>query len=131
MLEIQRIRLNKNQLAEKLLEIRKADFSNELNEAFRIDELKRNTQQKLDDNKSSLNKLSAEIGKLFKEGNHKLANEIKSETGVLKEKIPHVVCGYRLWKWVHPSSNKIFGNLQIFRWKSLPKQTSFPELRRS
>ena len=27
MLEIQRIRLNKNQLAEKLLEIRKADFS--------------------------------------------------------------------------------------------------------
>ena len=87
MLEIQRIRLNKNQLAEKLLDIRKADFSKELNEAFRIDELKRNTQQKLDDNKSSLNKLSAEIGKLFKEGNHKLANEIKSETGVLKEKI--------------------------------------------
>ena len=41
MLEIQRIRLNKSQLAEKLLEIRKADFSNELNEAFRIDELKR------------------------------------------------------------------------------------------
>ena len=50
---------------------------------------------------------------------------------VLKEKIPHVVCGYRLWKWVHPSSNRIFGNLQIFRWKSLPKQTNFPELRRS
>ena len=90
MLEIQRIRLNKNQLAEKLLEIRKADFSNELNEAFRIDELKRKTQQKLDDNKSSLNKLSAEIGKLFKEGNHKLANEIKSETGVLKEKIKNL-----------------------------------------
>ena len=40
MLEIQRIRLNKNQLAEKLLEIRKADFSKELNEAFRVDELK-------------------------------------------------------------------------------------------
>ena len=87
MLEIQQIRLNKKQLAEKLLKVRKADFSKELNEAFRIDELKRNTQQKLDDNKASLNKLSAEIGKLFKEGNHKLANEIKSETGVLKEQI--------------------------------------------
>ena len=84
--EIQQIRLNKKQLAEKLLK-RKADFSKELNEAFRIDELKRNTQQKLDDNKASLNKLSAEIGKLFKEGNHKLANEIKSETVVLKAKI--------------------------------------------
>ena len=67
MLEIQQIRLNKKQLAEKLLKVRKADFSKELNEAFRIDELKRNTQQKLDDNKASLNKLSAEIGKLFKE----------------------------------------------------------------
>ena len=40
MLEIQQIRLNKKQLAEKLLKVRKADFSKELNEAFRIDELK-------------------------------------------------------------------------------------------
>ena len=45
MLEIQRIRSNKNQLAEKLLEVRKADFSKELNEAFRIDELKRNNAE--------------------------------------------------------------------------------------
>ena len=87
MLEIQRIREKKQELADKLLKVRKADYSTELEKAFHIDEEKRNIQQKLDSAKATLNQLSSQIGTLYKQGNTSLANETKTKTSDLKEDI--------------------------------------------
>ena len=87
MLEIQRIREEKQELADKLMKVRKADYSTELEKAFHIDEEKRKIQQKLDSAKATLNQLSSQIGTLYKQGNTSLANEIKTKTSELKEDI--------------------------------------------
>ena len=87
MLEIQRIREKKQELADKLMKVRKADYSAELEQAFHIDEEKRNIQQKLDSAKANLNQLSSQIGELYKEGKTSLANETKAKTSNLKEDI--------------------------------------------
>ena len=87
MLEIQRIREEKQELADKLMKVRKADYSTELEKAFHIDEEKRKIQQKLDSAKATLNQLSSQIGKLYKQGNTSLANETKTKTSDLKEDI--------------------------------------------
>ena len=87
MLEIQRIREEKQELADKLMKVRKADYSTELEKAFHIDEEKRNIQQKLDSAKATLNQLSSQIGTLYKQGNTSLANETKTKTSDLKEDI--------------------------------------------
>ena len=87
MLEIQRIREEKQELANKLMKVRKADYSTELEKAFHIDEEKRKIQQKLDSAKATLNQLSSQIGTLYKQGNTSLANETKTKTSDLKEDI--------------------------------------------
>ena len=87
MLEIQRIREKKQELADKLMKVRNADYSTELEKAFHIDEEKRNIQQKLDSAKATLNQLSSQIGTLYKQGNTSLANETKTKTSDLKEDI--------------------------------------------
>ena len=87
MLEIQRIREEKQELADKLMKVRKADYSTELEKAFHIDEEKRKIQQKLDRAKATLNQLSSQIGTLYKQGNTSLANETKTKTSDLKEDI--------------------------------------------
>ena len=87
MLEIQRIRENKQELADRLMKVRKANYSAELEEAFHIDEEKRNIQQKLDSAKANLNQLSSQIGELYKQGKTSLANETKAKTSNLKEDI--------------------------------------------
>ncbi len=87
MLEIQRIREKKQELADKLMKVRKADYSAELEQAFHIDEEKRNIQQKLDSAKANLNQLSSQIGEFYKQGKTSLANETKAKTSNLKEDI--------------------------------------------
>ena len=87
MLEIQRIREKKQELADRLMKVRNADYSTELEKAFHIDEEKRNIQQKLDSAKATLNQLSSQIGTLYKQGNTSLANETKTKTSDLKEDI--------------------------------------------
>ena len=87
MLEIQRIREEKQELADKLMKVRKADYSTELEKAFHIDEEKRKIQQELDSAKATLNQLSSQIGTLYKQGNTSLANETKTKTSDLKEDI--------------------------------------------
>ena len=82
MLEIQRIREEKQELADKLMKVRKADYSTELEKAFHIDEEKRKIQQKLDSAKATLNQLSSQIGTLYKQGNTSLANETKTNESV-------------------------------------------------
>ena len=87
MLEIQKIRSNKEFIIEQLLKIRKIDVAKEINEIFQLDEKKRETQQLLDSLSANMNTLSANIGKQFKAGNVEKANQLKSETGKLKEDI--------------------------------------------
>ena len=87
MLEIQRIREKKQELADKLMKVRKADYSTELEKAFHIDEEKRKIQQKLDSAKATLNQLSSQIGTLYKQGDTSLAHETKTKTSDLKEDI--------------------------------------------
>ena len=87
MLEIQKIRSNKEFIIEQLLKIRKKDVAKEINEIFQLDEKKRETQQLLDSLSANMNTLSANIGKQFKAGNVEKANQLKSETGKLKEEI--------------------------------------------
>jgi seryl-tRNA synthetase len=87
MLEIQKIRSNKEFIIEQLLKIRKIDVAKEINEIFQLDEKKRETQQLLDNLSANMNTLSANIGKQFKAGNIEEANQLKSETGKLKEEI--------------------------------------------
>ena len=87
MLEIQRIREKKQEIADKLMKVRKADYSTELEKAFHIDKEKRKIQQKLDSAKATLNQLSSQIGTLYKQGNTSLANETKTKTSDLKEDI--------------------------------------------
>jgi len=90
MLEIQRIREKKQELADKLMKVRKADYSTELEKALHIDEEKRKIQQKLDSAKATLNQLSSQIGTLYKQGNTSLANETKTKTSDLKEVIKNM-----------------------------------------
>ena len=77
----------KQEIADKLMKVRKVDYSTELEQAFHIDEEKRNVQQKLDSAKATLNQLSSQIGELYKQGNTSLANETKAKTSNLKEDI--------------------------------------------
>ena len=87
MLEIQKIRSNKEFIIAQLLKIRKIDVAKEINEIFRLDEKKRETQQLLDSLSANMNTLSTNIGKQFKAGNIEEANQFKLETGKLKEEI--------------------------------------------
>ena len=87
MLEIQKIRSNKELIIEQLFKIRKVDVAKEINEIFQLDEKKRETQQLLDNLSSNMNTLSANIGKQFKAGNIEEANQLKADTGKLKEDI--------------------------------------------
>ena len=98
MLEIQKIRSNKEFIIEQLLKIRKTDVAKEINEIFQLDEKKRETQQLLDSLSANMNTLSANIGKQFKAGNVEKANQLKSETGKLKEEIKQLKADFLDWE---------------------------------
>lgn len=66
---------------------RGADFSAQLKEILEVDEHRRSTQAKLDDLLASMNKISKEIGMLFKEGKAEEANKAKEKTGEIKEEV--------------------------------------------
>tara|TARA_B100001093_G_scaffold519845_1_gene610880 strand:+ start:78 stop:1349 length:1272 start_codon:yes stop_codon:yes gene_type:complete len=87
MLEIQRIRLEKETIINQLKNVRNIDVSKTINDIFQLDEKKRTTQQKLDSCSANMNSISANIGKQFKEGNIDKANQLKQETGQIKEDI--------------------------------------------
>ena len=84
MLELQRIRENKDQIID-LLKKRGVDFSETINLIITLDENRRTTQSLLDEYKGELNKISKEIGDLFKSGNIEEANALKSKTVDLKK----------------------------------------------
>ena len=87
MLEIQKIRQEKEFIINQLLKVRNIDVSKNINQIFKLDEEKRATQQLLDSSSAKMNSLSASIGEQFKLGNIDHANNLKSQTVDLKEEI--------------------------------------------
>ncbi|MCP9198990.1 serine--tRNA ligase [Gramella sp. GC03-9] len=69
----------------KALKKRNFDAEEIFEEVLNLDETRRATQAKLDDVLASSNKMSKEIGLLFKNGEHQKANMLKEKTSRLKE----------------------------------------------
>ena len=84
MLQVNNIRENKQEFINAL---KKRNFEAEdiLEEVLQLDEKRRATQVKLDDILAESNRLSKEIGMMFKNGEQQKANLIKEKTGNLKE----------------------------------------------
>jgi len=83
MLQLQFIRENEDLVVERL-RIKNFDASELVKDIVRLDNERRLTQKKLDDQLAISNRLSKEIGQLFKEGKREEAEEIKRETTKLK-----------------------------------------------
>ena len=90
MLEVKRIRKEKDIIVKKLSTIRNIDVSEKIDQILVLDEKKRETQQLLDSKSAMMNNISSEIGLQFKEGNVEKANNLKSQTGKLKEEIKNL-----------------------------------------
>ena len=84
MLQVNNIREHKEQYIQALAK-RNFDARAVFEEVLELDETRRNTQTRLDDILAESNRLSKEIGKLFKNGEQQKANLIKEKTGKLKE----------------------------------------------
>ncbi|MBT8314794.1 MAG: serine--tRNA ligase [Maribacter sp.] len=84
MLQLQRIRDEKDIII-VALQKRNIDAATLLEDVLQLDEKRRATQTKLDNTLAESNKLSKEIGLLFKSGKAQEANILKEKTGDLKE----------------------------------------------
>ena len=86
MLTLKYIQENAEQVIERL-KVKHFDASEIVKEIIAENEKRKQTQKQVDDLKSEMNKLSNEIGKLFKEKKIEEANAAKAKTGELKEEI--------------------------------------------
>ncbi|WP_431157292.1 serine--tRNA ligase [Winogradskyella poriferorum] len=84
MLQVAFIRDHKEEVITKLKK-RNIDPTTMVNEVISLDEERRSLQTKLDNTKAESNKLSKEIGMLFKSGEAQKANLLKEKTTQLKE----------------------------------------------
>ncbi|HZH68860.1 MAG TPA: serine--tRNA ligase [Flavobacteriaceae bacterium] len=84
MLQVTEIRENKEAFI-KALDKRNFQATAVIEEVLQVDEERRSTQTKLDNILSESNKISKEIGLLFKNGEHQKANILKERTGKLKD----------------------------------------------
>lgn len=84
MLQLHALRTNKDQIA-KALKKRNFDAEFHLDKVLSLDEKRRALQTDLDNTLAEGNKLSKEIGILFKSGKAEEANQIKQKTTQLKE----------------------------------------------
>ncbi|HEY9186220.1 MAG TPA: serine--tRNA ligase [Salegentibacter sp.] len=84
MLQVNNIRENKDQYIKSLAK-RNFEAKTIFEEVLKLDETRRNTQTRLDEILAESNRLSKEIGKLFKNGEQQKANLVKEKTGKLKE----------------------------------------------
>ena len=87
MLQIQKIRSDKDFIIKKILEIRNINVADQINQIYDLDLQKRETQKSLDEFSSQMNVLSSQIGTEFKSGNIDKANDLKKQTTTLKDKI--------------------------------------------
>ena len=84
MLQVANIRANREGYIQALKK-RNFDASEVFSEVLELDESRRATQAELDETLAESNRLSKEIGMLFKTGEHLKANQIKQQTSELKE----------------------------------------------
>ncbi|MFK7809726.1 MAG: serine--tRNA ligase [Saprospiraceae bacterium] len=86
MLQLNYIRENKD-LVIKALETRNfpADLLGIVPQIIQLDDERKANQKLLDDNRAEVNKLSKEIGELFKKGEREQANQMKDQVGTIKE----------------------------------------------
>lgn len=85
MLQVPYIRNHKEEVITKLA-VKNFDAKDTIDEIIALDEQRRKTQAELDNTLAESNKLSKEIGMLYKSGNIGQANAKKVETADLKEK---------------------------------------------
>ena len=85
MLQVANIRANRNAYI-KALEKRNFDATEDFSEVLELDEQRRSTQTELDETLAESNKLSKEIGLMFKNGEPQKAKLLKEKTAALKEK---------------------------------------------
>jgi len=84
MLQVSKIAEHKDEYIQALKK-RNFDAASVFTKILELDETRRSTQAQLDDTLATSNKLSKEIGLLFKNGEHQKANVLKQKTGKLKE----------------------------------------------
>ncbi len=84
MLQLQVIRENKDDIIDALKK-RNIDAAPMIDEVIQLDEKRRATQTQLDNTLAESNKLSKDIGALFKNGKYQEAEVLKQKTGSLKE----------------------------------------------
>ena len=84
MLQLQVVREEKDKII-NALQKRNIDAAPLLEKVLQLDEKRRTTQSLLDNTLAESNKLSKEIGMLFKSGKAQEANVLKEKTGSLKE----------------------------------------------
>ena len=85
MLEVSYLRQHKEEAIERLSR-RKLDATQNIEDILRLDEQRRQNQTDLDNVLAEANKLSKEIGQLFKEGKREEAEAAKSKSTELKER---------------------------------------------
>ena len=85
MLQINKLREN-TEGAIELLKVRNKDFTSEINGILAADDKRKASQAELDSVLAESNRLSKEIGDLFKSGKAAEASVLKEETFLLKEK---------------------------------------------
>ncbi len=86
MLVLNDIRENKDQLADRLTKRGISDASDQLDDAIKLDDQRKQTKSELDAILSESNTLAKQIGGLIKEGKREEAEAIKTRTGELKSK---------------------------------------------
>ncbi|MGC9375396.1 MAG: serine--tRNA ligase, partial [Bacteroidales bacterium] len=86
MLTLRFIQENRDFIIERL-KIKNFDATKITDQILALDKERRSTQAAMDDNKAELNKLSKEIGKLFKNGNVEEATKVKEKNAQIKENI--------------------------------------------
>lgn len=84
MLQLQAIRNSKDKIIEALKK-RNIDVAPLVENVLQLDEKRRSTQTRLDNILAESNKISKEIGELFKSGKGQEANVLKERTGALKD----------------------------------------------
>jgi len=86
MLQINRIRADKDAIIEAMKK-RNFDATELINRAVELDDLRKKTQTENDSLLAEMNKLSKEIGQLYKSGERQKAEILKEKTAQIKEQI--------------------------------------------
>ena len=84
MLQTTFIRENKELVIERLKK-RNFNANKHINKIIKLDDERKATQQKLDENLAESNKLAKQIGEFYKLGKQEEANQLKENTAKLKE----------------------------------------------